>query len=465
MRLGAAGYLIATGVQAAGTLVFLSLATRILGVEQYGRWALLEPLLLLGGPVAAMGLSAGVIKLIAQDGLGAMAVLRMVGRNALIAAIVVGGIASALIGHFLQLGVYTWLVFVILVAEARYVLLINVLRGAGRSWQYASVVAGRVFTSIALLALIYFTGWGDRFDGRSIALVWLSALLFALLLSHVSLWRRKSAEPEPMDSSDGAAAYKTAVSYGVPLLGATILSALLANSDRYVLAAHVAATDLSQYVLAGKVAAVMNLCVTPLNLWWPAVRFRHMKDEDGGQRYFADANLLVCSALTIIAAGVYSLGPWLLSIFAPQAHYDLLVTGLLCLSALFIALSVPLNVGGLKPGKTHWVTIAIALASVAQIGLLIVLIPMLGLTGAALATTVSAALSLGFQNFMSQRIHPVPFRYGYMLLTVAAWATGSVMLAQSALSLPAKVACLLGGVAIHGLLLVRSSSWQLVRGT
>lgn len=462
MNLAAAGYLIATGLQAAGTLLFLSLATRILGVQQYGHWALLEPLLLLGGQIATMGLSSGVIKLIAQDGFGGRTALRMVGRPALLVGLAVAAIASLAVGYFLELGIYTGVVFLIIVAEARYVLLLSVLRGAGWAGQYAGMVACRVVMSISLLALIYVGGWGDRFDGRSISLVWLAALLLALLLNQVWAWRRKASEPEKSRGTD-LAAYETAVSYGLPILGATVLSALLANSDRYILAGQVSTAEVSQYVLAGKVAAVLNLCVTPLNLWWPTVRFRRMNDADQGRSYFANMNLLICSGLTMLTVAVYLAAPLLLKVFAPQASYDPWVTGLLCLTALFISLSVPLNIGGLKQGKTHWVTVAVALAAAAQILLAFVLIPRFGLFGAACAAVASAALSMGFQNAISQRIHPVPFRYGYMLLTLAGWLGFSVLMSRSELSLPVKLGLFLTGVLIHCLLLRQSNSWQLMK--
>lgn len=462
MNLAAAGYLIATGLQAAGTLLFLSFATRILGVQQYGHWALLEPLLLLGGQIGTMGLSSGVIKLIAQDGFGGSSVLRMVGRPALLVGLAVAALASLAVGYYLELGIYTGVVFLILVAEARYVLLLSVLRGAGWAGQYAGVVACRVVMSISLLALIYFGGWGDLFDGKSISLVWLAALLLSLLLSQIWTWQQKASQPDMARGTDFAA-YKTAVSYGIPILGATVLSALLANSDRYILAGQVSPAEVSQYVLAGKVAAVLNLCVTPLNLWWPTVRFRRLNDADQGRSYFASINLLICAGLTILTAAVYLVAPWLLKVFAPQVSYDPWVTGMLCLAALFISLSVPLNIGGLKQGYTHWVTVAVAFAAAAQILLAFVLIPRFGLIGAACATAASAALSMGFQNVVSQRIHYVSFSYGYMLLTVAAWLGFSVLLARSDLSLSAKLCLFLTGVLIHGLLLRHSKSWQLMK--
>lgn len=461
MTLGKLGYVVATAIQALSTFAFLALATRILGPAQYGHWALIEPLLLIGGQVAMIGLSHGVIKLIAQDGRGTQEVLDSIGRIGLLASIAVAIVVAALVGYFLDLGAYSIILCLIFVAEGKFNLLMSTYRGAGQTTHYTVLVSCRALVSIALMTLILNSPLRTRVNANDMMYVWLLAIAAALCL-HVFFNKSSNKKPAGLKSKLDLPGYKHAITYGAPILTASVLSAVLANADRYVLTSNVAAQAVTQYVVAGKAAAVLNLCITPLNLWWPTARFQHLNDKDAGHAFFSNAALIVCSGLTMVTAAIFSFSPEILTVLAPNAEFDPLVSGLLCLAALSIAMSAPLNVGGLKQGRTHWLTISVLVAASAQIVLAFALIPRFALPGAAAATMLSSFLSLAFQNMMSQRIHPVPFQYVAMAGIVFVWLLACVLIVQTTSSFGIRVLILIACFGLNLAILRGSPAWPLI---
>jgi O-antigen/teichoic acid export membrane protein len=181
-----------------------------------------------------------------------------------------------------------------------------------------------------------------------------------------------------------------------------------------------------------------------------------------GRAFFSNAALIVCSGFSCFCGVIFIFSPEILLFFSPNALFQPLVTGLLELAALFIALTAPLNIGGLKQGKTHWLIISVAIAAVFQIGLAILLVPYFGLLGAAVATMLSSLASLIFQNFISQRIHAVPFNYVFLVLVVVSWALFCWLIYNMSFSIWLRMVVTIFMVILQMLLVRRSDAWKMV---
>ena len=63
----AGGYALASAVMAATAFFTVPFLVRLLGQSEFGRWAIVEALLVAGAPLALLGTNWGVLKQIAHD--------------------------------------------------------------------------------------------------------------------------------------------------------------------------------------------------------------------------------------------------------------------------------------------------------------------------------------------------------------------------------------------------------------
>jgi O-antigen/teichoic acid export membrane protein len=70
--------------------------------------------------------------------------------------------------------------------------------------------------------------------------------------------------------------------------------------------------------------------------------------------------------------------------------------------------------------KTAYLPIPMVIAAAVSVGLNVLLIPSLGLVGAALAVFGANAVLTSFVAMISVRLYPVPYRYGHMVAAVSA---------------------------------------------
>jgi O-antigen/teichoic acid export membrane protein len=285
--------------------------------------------------------------------------------------------------------------------------------------------------------------------------------------------------PTPPSSSPpfpGSASLQSALSYGWPLLAAGIVNSIVVSSDRYVLGIHLGVAGVAVYVVMVKLANLLNLLANPVNLWFPAARFRHAADPDGGQAFFPRLALWATFAYCGVGAVMWVMAPWMLTWFAPGFEWNALAGALLIGAAVSLAISPPMNVGLLSQGKTRWNFVIGSVCAVYQLASLAIWVPWLGVVGAGVATLSAQALSLALQHIGSQRTHRLHWSYlsqigiavCAVLLCLAARQVSSAMLLQ-----PAQVtatllqsALVLGGWAVLGLLLwQRTKTLATTRGT
>lgn len=424
------GYFVATAAVSATSFFAVPLIVRAVGQSEFGRWALLEPLAALLAPCSTLGVTFGIIKQISHDGAAPLPTLRgLVLRVAPFVA--VGSAIGFAIARRLSFNTEAALCFALLVfAEALIALLLATFRASGRVLGYGAtgVTRGALFLVALALSVWLVPVVHDVFS----LVVW--RLLAATVAWSVGqavvrvLRDRAFLAPERRGER---IRFRDAVSYGAPILIASVLGLIIEFGDRFVLAAHVSFADIGQYVVHVKVAAILDaLLVQPFALWWPTARFEHQRDADGGNRFFAETASLTLAVLLLSGGMLWLLAPAVLPWFAPGVALRSDVLLLLVLALVLRAIATPLNVGGLTPGHTHWNAIGVLAGSVVNLVLCFLLIPPYGILGAAWATIIGyLAYAFGL-GIISQRIRHVPFAYSKMAALFAMTIAGCTALAR-----------------------------------
>lgn len=412
------GYAVAAAVQAGAALLAVPILTRWLSPAEFGHWSLLEPLFVMVAQVSLLGVNHGVLRSVGEDGTAPAAAWRGLLPWALASA-AVAALIFGVAGWLAAPGLLPVLPFMLaLWLEAQSLLALAALRAANRSFPFAAVAMSKSGTFLLVVAAAYFLPLPFAPTAANVAWMLVGTTLLGATVG--VLWcvgdLRQLAVPAGTVRWQG---YASAVGYGAPLMLAGLATAVTITADRYVLAAHVAAADVGRYVVLVKVASAINLLATPLNMWFPSARFKHVKDADGGARFFRRCALAVFAVLAGVAGVLWLAGPALVTLLNPTQLADRAALGWLLLGAVATALAGIMNVGILAGGRTKWSLYAALATGVLQIALLVVLTPRWGLPAAALSTGVAGCVGLALQNFWSQRLQRVPFAYATMAALAA----------------------------------------------
>lgn len=423
------GYAFAAAAQASAALLAVPVLTRWLSPSEFGQWSLLEPLFVMVAQVSLLGVNHGLLRSVGEDGKSPSAAW----RGLLPWVVASGGLTVVVLGIGLWVAVPGTLPLIpfllALLLEAQSLLALAALRSSNRSFSFASVVTVKAWAFLLLVSCAY----AFKFPVAATAsnVVWM--LVFTTFLGAVAgvawCWAdlRRSDAPTPTASR---ADYATALRYGAPLMLAGLATAVTVTADRYVLAAFADKADVGRYVVLVKVASAISLLATPLNMWFPSARFKHVKDADGGAHFFRRSALVVFLILVLVAGLLWFAAPALVTLLNPSQGVNKLAIGLLLVGSATTALAGIMNVGILAGGKTQLALFATLATGVVQIVLLFLLTPIWGVVAAAFSSCVAGCMSLVLQNVLSQRLHRVPYAYGKMF-SVAVFALAAICVLSS----------------------------------
>jgi O-antigen/teichoic acid export membrane protein len=198
------------------------------------------------------------------------------------------------------------------------------------------------------------------------------------------------------------------LAFSLPLVPAAAAGWALNLSDRYILQAMTDADVVGVYALGytgGMV--VLAFVVQPFVLAWAATSWEIAKEDDA-ERQFAR----VLTAFTVVAAfvglAISALATDVLGLLVGPAFADSrLVVPFSAFAYVLYGVYSIVAIGLNITSQTRWISLAMGIAAVVSIGLNLLLIPIFGFLGAALATLVAYALLAGFTGGFAQRYYPV----------------------------------------------------------
>ncbi len=268
--------------------------------------------------------------------------------------------------------------------------------------------------TVQLLVTIYLVA-GQRLGVLGILLGQLSgAFLSALLLLPGFL---KELVPELRPRELGRM-----LKFGFPLVFSGFSSRILNMGDRVILGLLTDLHVVGIYALGYKIAALIDtLFVNSFRTAFEPLAWR--KAADANARRFL-ARMVTYMSFTLawlaLAVGLFSRG--IIHLLAKDTSYwsaadivPLVVAGV-AIKGVFSVLRMGLQFSR----KTGWIAAVVAGAAMVNVGLNFILIPDMGMQGAALATLLSFALMLIAGYLLMQRFYPVVIEYRRLLLIVAA---------------------------------------------
>jgi O-antigen/teichoic acid export membrane protein len=233
-----------------------------------------------------------------------------------------------------------------------------------------------------------------------------------------------------------AARLRAMLRYALPLIPAAASFWVVSMVDRYFVQHFTTTAEVGLYQVGYTVSAVVALATTAFQQAWGPFSLSIHKQQDA-RRFYALALLLYLWLACLFAAAVSVLAPELLRLFTTPAYYGAVtVVPWLSFSFVMLGLSYVAGIGPGITGRTAPLGVGVTLAALANVALALVLTPRMGREGAAIATLVSQALVPIYLFRASQKMYPIPYRFGAALaivaLSAAVTATGVLWRPESA---------------------------------
>jgi len=254
--------------------------------------------------------------------------------------------------------------------------------------------------------------------------------------------------------------------YSIPFGFSGVLVAVMGSADRFLIKEMASLADVGIYAVAVKFAMIMMLVVAePFYRSYGPFRFSIIEQANAKALQSLVAEQIFAAGLAV-GLGLAMFTPELLRLMASaEFHASAIYVPLLVMALAVGILGYCFETGVLYRKKTGYI-LAVRLVDVTvKIGLNLLLIPALGVLGAAVAALCTAVVSASLMNAFSQRLYRVEYRYGAMItMAIGAALLMVVSLALEGRSLwvsvPAKMALL--AVFLSGLIATNRRTRELL---
>ena len=413
-----AGFVTIAVLPAASNLLLTLILVRMLGIDGFATWSIVEPTILIFGTIAGLGTQYGVLFTTAGSDVDPRKALGVAMTASLPVALVASSVVWLVVrGSIPGLGYVN--LMLPLTAETMAVLTIASLRGQRLLTVWILFEGVR---SMGLLILAFaFMMLAPRFIGSVNNFLLLRGVLTSSAVIAAAFFMR-------LRPGFDRALILRMVGYGLPIAGAALIQLVTNSADRFLLAGlHRPAAEIALYAAHQRLAGILSvLAVTPLNLWFAVEAIR--RDTNKEAEFFRGVLICVLGLLAILMAGAFLVGPLLWPYLFPQIGFHPAVYGLLAASVVPQALGIVTNIGGLREKKTHLNTIIVLLSAATIVALGLPLIPIAAVVGAAIARFGATAVQAVAGRVLSQRIAPVSHRLEPLLPFLFAMILASLIL-------------------------------------
>ena len=316
--------------------------------------------------------------------------------------------------------------FVSLTLWAAYVsaggaILLGLYRAREQSWRYVALQAGGSVLTLGLI-VVFVAGLGRGAVGQVEAVALASTFLMVVYLFLVS---REVSWPMSLTKA------RVALIFGLPLVPHLLAGSITAVFDRIVLERYVTLADVGLYLLGYQIGTIVSFAATAVNAAWSPIFYDTARSRSDAPAIVSRLTTLYAAGIVLIAACVIVFGRELVDLLAPDAYRDArrivpIVAVAHCFQGLYFMCVTPL----FYAKKTQVVPLVTVASAGLSLVLLFVLVPRLGIVGAAYATLLAYAAQWALTVTVARRWYAIP--YDWMRLAGAGLLLLLVVVAEAA---------------------------------
>ncbi len=366
-------------------------------------------------------------------------------------------------GRYLKLVHY---VVLILLFDTLAVVPFANLRMERRAKKFAFLKLTNILLSLGL-NLLFFIRFRMGIEAIFAANLIASAATFLALLPEILPRLGNGVEPGLL---------RRMLAFGLPYLPASLSSMMVQLIDRPIVLAKTDAATLGLYQTGYKLGMFMMLVVSMFQFAWQPFFLNNAREKNAREIFAKVMTLFVLAASllwAVLSLFIDVVAAWE---YAPQRSLiagpflpGLVVVPIVLLAYLFNGIYVNLQAGFYIEEKTKYFPLITGAGALVNVVVNLLLIPPLGIVGAALATLASYVVMAALLHHYARRFYPVPYEYGRLartLLAVVATGLGYYLLYYRVGILLWHRAALLAGfiVLLFVLQVVRRGDIQRIKG-
>jgi O-antigen/teichoic acid export membrane protein len=207
--------------------------------------------------------------------------------------------------------------------------------------------------------------------------------------------------------------------FGIPLMPAGLMVWITMASDRWFVMNMLSSYDVGIYAIGAKFALLITLGVeTFRKAWWPIAMDMLHKEE--GPQFFKTISLWYVGIGSLSAIVLTIISPYLVSFIADDRYYESWkIVGVLCWGSLFYGFYLISLMGIFKSKKTYLNIYIHGGGAVLNIILNFVLIPVMGIIGAAISTSISVMVNNVVGMIISNKYYKIDWNWGYYVVIIS----------------------------------------------
>ncbi len=416
----------------AGMITF-PLLTRIFSIEDYGVMNLVAATLTVAVAVGKVGVQHSILRYQSEIAAGksrftlkqlyATTFFGMVGSALFVMAglLLVTGLVPAHRFNDPRLRGLLAIASLLIVVQVVESAVTNVLRAEQRTTTLMKYQVAKKYFGIALIVFAVLV------ISRSLTAFYTASVIgetVALLFLTFSLFRAGD-RPRPTLNGFSRPLYRELIAFGIPMMiGYELSGIILSVGDRYViewlvgekpLGLYAAAYNLCQYVQAVVIASIGQAIMPIYMQMWD----QKGPDETGAFISRSLRNYVLFGAPII--AGLASVGPELLPSLASEKYASAAVILPWVIAGMVVdGTTAMLGAGLFIHRKTRIIMIIVLSCAILNLGLNVILVPRLGIVGAAIATLISYAAAAMALGAAGRKFLPVAIPWSTLLRASAA---------------------------------------------
>lgn len=362
------------------SFLLVPLYTNVLTTSEYGTIDLVTAICTIAMPIITLGISEGILRFSLDKGINYEKIKSICVLFVLFSTIV-GLVIVSIAGVFESTCQFKHLIYWYCVTTGYYSMATCYLRGCEKLFAYSiSNIINSIL--IAVLNILFLVQFKMGIEGYYMAFI-----IANLSVSILIMWHEKWINKNFLRNLDYKL-IKQMTKYSVVLIPTTLMWWIMNSSDRIMVTAYIDSSANGIYSISYKIPTILSVFATIFNQAWS---YSAIKEESSDKVEYSNMMYSVLfSALLICAATVMFVMKPLLSVYVNDSYFEAWkYTPYLIIGFVFMTMSTFLSTSYTVHKDSRGFLISGSLGAALNIILNAVMIPALGISGAALATLLS----------------------------------------------------------------------------
>jgi O-antigen/teichoic acid export membrane protein len=204
---------------------------------------------------------------------------------------------------------------------------------------------------------------------------------------------------------------KEMLRFSVPLIPAAVAYWLINSTDAYFIQFFKSQSEVGLFSIGASLASGVALLTGAFQQAWGPFAFSIMNEPDA-KRTYANVFLVFGVVSSVLLLSMFLFAPEILILLTTPKYYDSAwVASILSINLILIAFTYIASIGTSIAKNNKYYSIGILFASVLTILLDVLLIPIWGKEGSAIATVLAQLIVPVYLFYKAQKLYPIPYPF------------------------------------------------------